>query len=117
MFGGKRKVENEMLSAFGATDADLGRLYLFSGGILTIPATIATVLIGWGITEFIYWLINEFLTSLGMGADFRYDYQFSLVGLLICIVVSAASAMLATYKPFINWKKERDALVKKHLGE
>ena len=117
MFGAKRKIENEMLSAFGATDADLGKLYLFSGGVLTVPATVATVVIGWCITEFIYWLINEFLTSLGMGADFRYSYKFSILGLLICIVVSAASAMLATYKPFLKWKKDRDALAKKHLGE
>ena len=116
MFGAKRKVENEMLAAFGATDADLGKLYLFSGGILTVPATVATVILGWGITEFIYWLINEFLTSLGMGADFRYSYHFSLLGLIVCILVSAASAMLATYKPFAKWKKERDATAKKHLG-
>ena len=62
-------------------------------------------------------LINEFLTSLGMGADFRYSYSFSIVGLLVCILVSAASAMIATYKPFAKWKKERDALARKHLGE
>ena len=117
MFGAKRKIENEMLSAFGATDVDLGKLYLFSGGVLTVPATVATVIIGWGVTEFIYWLINEFLTSLGMGADFRYSYKFSIVGLLICIAVSAASAVIATYKPFSKWKKDRDALAKKHLGE
>lgn len=117
MFGAKRKIENEMLSAFGATDADLGKLYLFSGGVLTVPATVATVVIGWGVTEFIYWLINEFLTSLGMGADFRYSYSFSIVGLLVCILVSAVSAMIATYKPFAKWKKERDALARKHLGE
>ena len=117
MFGAKRKIENEMLSAFGATDADLGKLYLFSGGVLTVPATVATVIIGWGVTEFIYWLINEFLTSLGMGADFRYSYKFSIVGLLICIAVSAVSAVIATYKPFSKWKKDRDALTKKHLGE
>ena len=38
MFGAKRKVENEMLAAFGATDADLGKLYLFSGGVLLNPS-------------------------------------------------------------------------------
>ena len=117
MFGSKRKTENDMLSAFGATDSDLGRLYLFSGGILTVPATVATVLIGWGVTEFIYWLINEFLISLGMGADFRYSYEFSIGGLLVCILVSAASAMISTYMPFLKWKRERDLLAKKHLGE
>ena len=88
MFGAKRKTENEMLSSFGATNEDLSKLYIFSGVALAVPATIATVLLGWGVTEFIYWLINEFLTSLGMGADFRYQYEFSLVGLVVCIVVS-----------------------------
>ena len=117
MFGTKRKTENDMLSAFGATDSDLGKLYLFSGGVLTIPATVATVLIGWGVTEFIYWLSNEFLTSLGMGADFRYSYEFSFAGLVVCILLSAASAMISTYMPFLKWKRERDRLVKKHLGE
>lgn len=117
MFGAKRKTENEMLSAFGATDGDLGKLYLFSGGVLTVPATMATVLIGWGVTELIYWLLNEFLTSLGMGADFRYSYEFSFGGLLVCIAVSAASAIIATYVPFLKWKRERDLLAKKHLGE
>lgn len=117
MFGSKRNTENDMLSAFGATDGDLRKLYLFSGGMLTIPATVATVLIGWGMTEFIYWLINEFLTSLGMGADFRYSYEFSFIGLVICILLSAASAMVSTYMPFLKWKKERDRIAKKHLGE
>jgi hypothetical protein len=116
MFGAKRKIENEMLSSFGAADEDLSKLYLFSGVALAIPATIVTVLLGWGVTEFIYWLINEFLTSLGMGADFRYQYEFSFVGLAICVVVSIASAIVSTYMPFSKWKKERDVTAKKHLG-
>ena len=59
MFGAKRKTENEMLSSFGATNEDLSKLYIFSGVALAVPATIATVLLGWGVTEFIYWLINS----------------------------------------------------------
>jgi len=117
MFGAKRKTENEMLSSFGAADEDLGKLYLFSGVALAVPASIATVLLGWGVTEFIYWLINEFLTSLGMGADFRYQYEFSFAGLCVCIAVSVASAIISTYMPFVKWKKERDMTAKKHLGE
>ncbi len=117
MFGAKRKTENEMLSSFGATNEDLGKLYMFSGVALAIPATVATVLLGWGVTEFIYWLINEFLTSLGMGADFRYQYEFSILGLAVCIVVSAVSAIISTYKPYFKWKKERELIAKKHLGE
>ena len=117
MFGAKRKTENEMLSSFGATNEDLSKLYIFSGVALAVPATVATVLLGWGVTEFIYWLINEFLTSLGMGADFRYQYEFSLAGLAVCIIVSAVSAILSTYMPYFKWKKERELIAKKHLGE
>lgn len=117
MFGAKRKTENEMLSSFGATNEDLSKLYIFSGVALAVPATIATVLLGWGVTEFIYWLINEFLTSLGMGADFRYQYEFSFAGLVICIIVSAVSAIISTYMPYFKWKKERELIAKKHLGE
>ena len=106
-----------MLSSFGATNEDLSKLYIFSGVALAVPATIATVLLGWGVTEFIYWLINEFLTSLGMGADFRYQYEFSLVGLVVCIVVSAISAIISTYMPYFKWKKECELIAKKHLGE
>lgn len=117
MFGAKRKIENEMLSSFGAADEDLSKLYLFSGTTLAIPATVATVILGWGVTEFIYWLINEFLTSLGMGADFRYQYEFSLAGLAVCIIVSVVSAIMSTYIPFHRWKRDRDLVAKKHLGE
>jgi ABC-type lipoprotein release transport system permease subunit len=117
MFGAKRKTENEMLSSFGATNEDLCKLYIFSGVALAVPATVATVLLGWGVTEFIYWLINEFLTSLGMGADFRYQYEFSLAGLVVCIIVSAVSAIVSTYMPYFKWKKERELIAKKHLGE
>jgi len=117
MFGSKRETENYMLSAFGATDSELGRLYLFSGCSLTIPATVATVLLGWGVTELIYTFINQFLTSLGMGADFRYSYEFSFVGLIICVMLSSASAIISTYMPFARWKKERDRIARRHLGE
>jgi ABC-type lipoprotein release transport system permease subunit len=117
MFGSKRKVENNMLSAFGATDKEIGKLYLFSGCSLTIPAAFATALLGWGITELIFTFVNEFLTSLGMGADFRYSYEFSFVGLLVCILISAVSAISSTYLPFAEWKKERDRTAKRHLGE
>lgn len=117
MFGAKRKTENEMLSSFSATNEDLCKLYIFSGVALAVPATVATVLLGWGVTEFIYWLINEFLTSLGMGADFRYQYEFSLAGLVVCIIVSSVSAIVSTYMPYFKWKKERELIAKKHLGE
>jgi ABC-type lipoprotein release transport system permease subunit len=117
MFGAKRKIENEMLSSFGATDEDLKKLYLFSGVALAVPGSVATVLLGWGVTEFIYWLVNEFLTSLGLGADFRYEYEFSFIGLVICIIVSAVSAIASTYMPFDKWKKDRELIAKKHLGE
>lgn len=117
MFGAKRKIENEMLCAFGATDADLGKLYLFSGASLSVPAIAVTAMLGWCVTELIYAFINRFLTSLGMGADFRYSYEFSLIGLIICIVISVLSAISSTYIPFLKWKKERDRLAQRHLGE
>ena len=117
MFGSKRKTENEMLASFGASDQDLGKLYWFSGVALAVPATVATVLLGWCVTEFIYWLINEFLTSLGMGADFRYQYELSLAGLAASVVVSVVSAISSTYIPFYKWKKERDITAKKHHGQ
>lgn len=117
MFGAKRKTENEMLASFGATNEDLGKLHIFSGVALAIPATVATVILGWGVTEFIYWLINEFLTSLGMGADFRYQYEFSIAGLSVCIIVSALSAIISTYMPYFKWKKECELIAKRHLGE
>ncbi len=117
MFGAKRKTENEMLSAFGATDRELGKLYIFSGAALSLPAVIVTALLGWGVTELIYSFINTFLTSLGMGADFRYSYEFSFIGLLICIAISTVSAIVSTYIPFTLWKKERDRVAQRHLGE
>ncbi|MGM9642748.1 MAG: FtsX-like permease family protein [Eubacteriales bacterium] len=117
MFGAKRKTENEMLSAFGATDSDLGKLYLFSGASLSVPAIAVTAMLGWGITQLIYAFVNRFLTSLGMGADFRYSYEFSFIGLLICIVISVLSAIASTYVPFLKWKKERDRIAQRHLGE
>ncbi len=116
MFGAKRKIENEMLSAFGATDADLGKLYIFSGTVLSLPAVAVTAFLGWGVTELIYLFINNFLTSLGMGADFRYKYEFSIIGLLICIALSVVSAIISTYIPFLKWKKERDRIAQRHLG-
>jgi VanZ family protein len=61
--------------------------------------------------------INQFLTSLGMGADFRYTYEFSLLGVLLCMLISAASAVTSTYMPYHKWKNERVLLAKKHLGE
>ena len=91
--------------------------YLVPTITLFVICLVATVLLGWGVTEFIYWLINEFLTSLGMGADFRYQYEFSLAGLVVCIVVSAVSAIISTYMPYFKWKKERELIAKKHLGE
>ena len=117
MFGAKRKTENDMLAAFGATESELGGLYLFSGSALTAPAIVSTLLFGFALTELIYTFINQFLTSLGMGADFRYGYEFSLVGVLICMLVSAASAIASTYLPYLKWKNERIRLAKKHLGE
>ncbi len=117
MFGAKRKVENDMLAAFGATESELGGLYIFSGVALTVPAIVSTLLFGFGITELIYIFVNQFLTSLGMGADYRYSYEFSIVGVLICMLLSAASAVAATYLPYLKWKTERARLAKKHLGE
>ena len=117
MFGAKRKIENDMLAAFGATESELGGLYLFSGSALTLPTIISTLLFGFCITELIYVFINQFLTSLGMGADFRYSYQFSIVGVLICMLISALSAVVSTYMPYLRWKNERACLAKKHLGE
>lgn len=117
MFGAKRKIENEMLSAFGATESELGGLYLFSGIALTVPAIISTLLFGFGITELIYAFINQFLTSLGMGADFRYSYEFSILGVIVCMLLSAASAVVSTYLPYYRWKNERKRLAQRHLGE
>lgn len=117
MFGSKRKVENDMLAAFGATEAELGSLYLFSGGALTVPAILSTLLFGFCFTELIYTFINQFLTSLGMGADFRYTFEFSIVGVLLCMLISAASAIASTYLPYLKWKNERESLARKHLGE
>ena len=74
-------------------------------------------LLGWGITELIFTFVNEFLTSFGMGVDFRYSYEFLFVGLFVCILISAASAISSTYLPFAEWKKERDRTAKRHLGE
>ncbi len=117
MFGAKRKTENDMLSAFGASDQTLSKLYLFSGSALSIPAIAVTALLGWGVTEIIYLFIDRFLTSLGMGADFRYSYEFSFGGLLVCILISVLSAISSTYIPFMKWKKERDRIAQRHLGE
>jgi len=117
MFGSKRKIENEMLTGFGATESELGRLYRFSGVALAVPAIVTTLLFGFCFTEFIYFFVNQFLTSLGMGADFRYSYEFSFVGVLICMLVSAASAIVSTYIPYLKWKNERARLAKKHLGK
>ena len=117
MFGAKRKIENDMLAAFGATETELGSLYIFSGVALTAPAIVSTLLFGFCFTELIYTFINQFLTSLGMGADFRYSYEFSLVGVLLCMLISAASAIVSTYLPYQKWKNERTRLAKKHLGE
>ena len=117
MFGAKRKTENDMLAAFGATESELGSLYIFSGTALSVPAIVSTLLFGFCFTELIYMFINQFLTSLGMGADFRYSYEFSLLGVLLCMLVSAVSAVASTYLPYLKWKNERALLAKKHLGE
>lgn len=117
MFGAKRKIENEMLAAFGATESEMRSLYVFSGAALSVPAIVSTLLFGFCFTELIYMFINQFLTSLGMGADFRYTYEFSLLGVLLCMLISAASAVTSTYMPYHKWKNERVLLAKKHLGE
>jgi hypothetical protein len=117
MFGTKRKVENDMLSAFGATESELSSLYLFSGCALTVPAIVSTLLFGLGSTGLIYSFINQFLTSLGMGADFRYSFELSPAGVLLCMLISSASAIASTYLPYIKWKNERARLARKHLGE
>lgn len=117
MFGEKRRLENTMLSAFGATDKDLSNLYLFSGASLSVPAIVATAILGLAVSGSIYWIVNVFLTSLGMGADFRYNYEFSLLGLLLSIIISLVSSIASTYLPFLKWKRERDMIAKRHLGE
>lgn len=117
MFGSKRKDENYMLAVFGANDARLGRLYAFSGCALAVPAALATALLGMGVSRLIYSFVNSFLTSLGMGAAFRYEYELSLAGVLICIVLSAVCSVVSTYLPFLKWKRERDRTAALHLGE
>ncbi len=117
MFSSKRSGENAILSAFGATDKQIGQMYLFSGGALSLPACVVTVLLGFGVTSFAYWLINEFLTSLGLGSDARFVYVFSITGVLVCIAVSVASAVISTYLPFVKWKRERDRIIKRHSGD
>lgn len=117
MFGAKRKIENDMLAAFGATESELNSLYVFSGVALTVPAIVTTLVFGFAFTELIYSFVNQFLTSLGMGADFRYSYEFSLISVLMCMVISAVSAIVSTYIPYLKWKNERAYLAKKHLGE
>ena len=117
MFGSKRKLENRMLSAFGATDREIANLYLFSGVSLSIPAIIATVILGLFVSGIVFWIVNVFLSSLGMGADFRFTYEFSVLGLVISVFISLLSAIVSTYMPYVGWKRERDIIAKRHLGE
>lgn len=116
MFCGKREKENSILSAFGASDSQLGKMYMFSGAALTIPASIITVLLGIIITRLGYWAINEFLTSLGLGSEVRFAYVFSITGAVICVSVSLICAVLSTYLPFIRWMKNRDKIIQMHNG-
>lgn len=117
MFGTKRCKETYMLSAFGATDRQLGSLYLFSGGVLTAVASLASAAGGALLNYLVYYLINVFLPSLGFGESVRYVYKLSIRALLLCVAVSAVSAMLSTYLPFRKFRSDRDRVARLTAGE
>lgn len=112
MFGKKRQTENYMLSAFGVRDADIGKMYLTSGGFLTLLGFISSAIFGALINYALYYVINVLMTSLGFGEGVDFVYKLSLPALAICVLISAVSALTATYLPFRNYCRERDRGIK-----
>lgn len=109
-FVSKRDREIYMLTAFGATEGDLRRLFWFSGGLLTLSASVMTATLGSLLNYLVYYTVNVFLPSLGMGSSVRYSYSFSLWGFVLCVAVTAAGAMLSTLVPFEKFIRERKKL-------
>lgn len=116
-FSAKRETEIYMLSAMGGTDRDLWKLFLFSGGILALLASAVTAALGSLINYGVFCFANYLLPSLGMGESVRYRYLFSVPGFLICVLLSAAGALLSTCLPFITYKKNRDRTERAASGE
>lgn len=117
MFLFKRQKENYMLSSFGATDKQLSKLYLFSGVVLTAAASVAAAGVGSFVSYLIYYFVNIFLPSLGMGDTVRYEYNMSFGAFAVCVAVSALSAITATYLPFRRYCRERDNVARAAAGE
>lgn len=113
----KRYGEIFLLSACGAKDSDIRKLFLFSGAVLTVLAAAATAGIGSLLNYIIYYLVNVYFPSMGFGEQIRYDYTFSPLGFAVCVLLSAAAAMLSTYLPFIAFVRDRDRIARVENGE
>ncbi len=107
-FGYKRRKEMYILSAMGAADRDLSSLFLWSGALLSALACVFTLVFTSLLRRLIFFFINEYLPSLGFGRGIRYDYVFPWWGLLVCVAVSSAAAVISTYLPFRSWVRDRD---------
>lgn len=106
-FSSKREKENFMLSAFGAMDSQLKKLYLVSGAFLAALASTATAAFSSLLNYLIYTFINNFLISMKFISGVRYEYSLSWWGLLLCVAVSAVCALASTYLPLGRYLKSR----------
>lgn len=107
-FSRKREKENFMLSAFGARDSELKKLYLLSGAFLAAAASVTTALLSSLLNYLIYSFINHYLINMKFITGVRYEYSVSWWGLLLCVLLSGACALASTYLPLLRYLRERD---------
>lgn len=117
MFFTKRRGEFEMLSAFGAGDADLRSLHLFSGGVTAVCSFFVSVVLGALFGWLSFWVLDNFLPKYGFTEAVRHGFDLSLPACIICLIVSAACGFASAYAPYRRFVKERARTKRAQLGE
>ena len=117
MFFAKREGEFYMLQSFGATDAKIKKLHLFSGGVLAASAFAASILLSSAAGYLMFMLLDNWLPKYGFIQAVRYSFSLPPAASAACLAVSMACGFASSLLPFRAYIKKRERIERTQLGE
>lgn len=106
LFYFKREEEMFVLEAFGTTPAEIKKIYLGEGAVLTLIALLSYTLFSLVITLLINLIANFMYVNPG------YDYTLPLAPYLIGFFVTGTSAFMSALIPYAVYMKKKHDLIR-----
>lgn len=101
LFYFKREKEMSILRMFGAGERAIRRLYSFAGLVIAALASVAAVVLSYGLSFILFKLCDSWLPKLGFAESPGYIYSIPLWAILTAVAVSVVCAYASSMIPYI----------------